>query len=223
MTLAVVAGTRRPEAAGQPRRLLPAVLALSALAHLGLLLPLLLPRSRQEPTPPAETSVEVVQLPAPSAPKPPPQDSKPQRESKPQPEREQAKPRDTKRDTAAKRPPAQSAVAERMRDLLGSMPAIVLPDASADGEAASFKAQVLSKVGKAKKEGRHNGIPGIATVAFTLDDRGELASCEILRKSVDPALDAEALAMVRRGVPYPVPPPEADRHFVISLRFAAMP
>ena len=111
-----------------------------------------------------------------------------------------------------------------MDRLIGPMAAIPLPAASADGEiGASYKQLVLSQVAKAKKVGRYRGVPGVASVSFTVGDDGTLLRCEIVRKSVDPGLDAEAIAMIRRAAPFPPPPPGALRDFVIGLRFSAMP
>ena len=120
--------------------------------------------------------------------------------------------------------PLRQDVAERFEHLLGPMPAVALPGASELGtEEVSYKQLVLSQVAKAKKEGRYTGIPGVTTVSFSVDDRGGIVRCEVVSKSVDPALDAEALAMIRRGAPYPAPPPGAVRDFVIGLRFQELP
>jgi len=111
-----------------------------------------------------------------------------------------------------------------MERLLGPMPAIAMPGAADDGtEMVSYHQLVLSKVAKAKKEGRYSGIPGTATVSFSLGDGGEVVRCDVIIKSVDPALDAETVAMVHRGAPYPPPPPGAQRDYVITLRFQALP
>lgn len=112
---------------------------------------------------------------------------------------------------------------ERLKDLLGSMPgeqAVALPGASAEGtEAVSYPRLVLSQVAKAKKQGVYPGIPGAASVAFTVGDAGQLARIVIERPSGIASLDAEAIAMIKRGAPYPPPPPGARRDYVITLRF----
>lgn len=118
--------------------------------------------------------------------------------------------------------PQQAETQKRMAALLGGMDAIALPGASAVGtDSVSYDRLVLSQVAKAKKEGRYPGIPGYATVAFTLGDKGEVATCEVRRPSGDPALDAEAVAMIHRGEPYPPPPPGGRRDYVITLSFQA--
>lgn len=117
---------------------------------------------------------------------------------------------------------------ERMRTLLGEPPlglgAAALPGESEAGtEAASYKQLVLSRVAKAKKEGRYRGIPGYATVAFLIDDKGSVATSKIERESGDPSLDKEAIDMISRGAPYPPPPPGAQRSFVLTLQFRPTP
>lgn len=120
-------------------------------------------------------------------------------------------------------PPAAQNVADRMAALLGPMPAAVMPTtAGADNpfdDSLSYKQMVLSKVARQRREDRHNGIPGHVVVAFAIGDSGEVVSCAVREKSADPALDDEAMAMVRRGEPYPAPPPGAPREFSFGLAF----
>ena len=80
---------------------------------------------------------------------------------------------------------------------------------------------VLSKVAKAKKEGSYPGVPGYATIAFLIGDKGEVASSKIERAAGDPSVSKEAIDMIARGAPYPPPPPGADRMFVVTLEFRA--
>ena len=201
-------------------RVLPAIVVVSLLAHAGLILPMLLFRDRADP-PPREIPVDLVQLPPPPAAKPP--SPKPQPAEKPAPRQaEQKKPAQPK--TAEQKAAAeQERVAKRMQDLLG-MPAVAIPGSSDNGsDNVSYRQLVLSRVAKAKPEGRSRGIPGAASVSFTIGDDGEVTRVEVVRKSVDPKLDAEAMAMIQRGVPYPAPPAGAEREFVVTLRFATLP
>ena len=119
-------------------------------------------------------------------------------------------------------------VAERMERLLGpmptAMPAIALPGQSADGsDVVSYSQLVLSKLAKAKKEGRYRGVPGRSRVAFTLGVAGQVTSITVTDPSGDASLDEEAVAMVHRGEPYPPPPPGGRRDYAITLVFRAMP
>lgn len=201
-----------PRVAATRDRVLPTIAAGSLLLHATLLLPLML-REDAVPTPPREITIELVR----SAPKPAERAA-----AKPVPQARKPSPRRQ----LARKPLAKprESVGQRLKDLLGPMPAIVLPGAAEAGtEAVSYSQLVLSKVAKAKKVGRYRGIPGAAAVAFALSDSGEIARVAIERPSGDPSLDDEAIAMVRRGAPYPPPPPGGRRDYVITLRFSALP
>lgn len=202
----------------------PALLAASLLVHVvAFALLLRTPHAVAAPETPAEIPVEVVQqVPAE---KPKPASATPSTDRS-----EAAAPHPTKAAAAppkARRPatpdPSGHEVAERMQRLLGPMPAAVMPAVtSADNpfdDGLSYRQMVLSKVARQRREDRHNGVPGHVVVAFTIGDAGDVASCAVREKSVDPALDAEAVAMVYRGAPYPVPPPGAGRAFTFGLAF----
>jgi TonB family protein len=49
---------------------------------------------------------------------------------------------------------------------------------------------------------------GVSNIAFSLNRQGHLTSARIARSSGSPALDADALGLVRRVQPFPPPPPE---------------
>ena len=248
----VVSRGRRAEA-GRRDPMLLVIAAVSLAAHLAFIVPMLTPRHEPDAPREIPVEVVQMPPPPPPAaasrPKePPPKPAAPQQKTPPEHKQAEQKQAEQKKPDAPKAPAkaepskaapskaaqskaapskdaaAQRAVAERMERLIGAMPAIALPGEAETGtEAVSYKQLVLSKVAKAKPEGRSHGIPGAASVSFTLGDAGDVVRCEIVHKSDDPNLDAEAIAMVRRGAPYPPPPPDADREFVITLRFAAMP
>ena len=197
----------------------------------------------REPPPPPKPQPPKQDPPKQDPPKPekPKQESpkqekpKPPQPKPPQPKPEKPKPPEQKKSAEPRKPEPQKPVeapqestTDRMRDLLGENtsidPAIALPGASAEGtDNVSYQRLVLSQVAKAKKEGRSQGVPGRTSVAFSLTDKGEVASVSIKTPSGDPSLDAEAIAMVERGAPYPPPPPGAPRDFVIGLQFRALP
>ncbi len=238
-------------AARRKDRALPILIVGSLLVHALIFLPSLWHRPDDAPR---EIAVDLVQdvpkppappsaashstppspPPAPEPPEPPKpqptksQPTKPQPDKpdppKPQPKPQPSKPEPKPADRSKPTDPSRENVAQRMKDLLGAMPAIALPGEDATGtDAVSYEQLVLSKVSKAKKEGRHEGIPGAATVTFHLDDAGGVASVRIVHASGDPSLDGEAVAMIRRGAPYPPPPPDAQRDFTITLRFMQLP
>ena len=216
----------RPAAPSRPARrdwFAPALIAGSLLLHVGIVAPLLFAPEAEAARGPSEIPVEVVQLPPepdhakPVAPKPvapKPLAPKPVTPQPPAPRPQAQKPPERPR------PPS---TAERMERLIGPMPAMAMP-ALAGGDnpfddPVSYRQLVLSKVARQKREERHDGIPGHAVIAFAVGDRGEVVSCEVREKSADPSLDAEAVAMVYRGAPYPPPPPGAHRDFTFGLAF----
>ena len=237
----LVVATKRPR-----DRVLPILIVGSLIVHALVFLPSLLWPRPDRANAPHEIPVEVVQeapasqSPPPAAP-PSPETSKPEppkpeppkpeppkpEPSKPEPPKpEPPKPEPPKPAEEAKQPPTDPSrgnVAQRMKDLLGAMPAIALPgEDPAGSDEVSYEQLVLSKLRKAKNEGRHEGIPGVAFVEFVLDDGGGIASASVAHSSGDPALDKEAVAMVYRGAPYPPPPPGARRDFTFGLRFSQL-
>lgn len=64
---------------------------------------------------------------------------------------------------------------------------------------------------------------GTAKVLFHIDREGHLISAVLAETTGDPALDQEALAMVRRAQPFAPPPPEladGDLTFLVPIVFA---
>jgi protein TonB len=57
-------------------------------------------------------------------------------------------------------------------------------------------------------EASARGEHGTSLVAFSIDRDGHLLSSRIVKSSGYAALDAEALALVKRAQPYPAPPPD---------------
>ena len=239
----------RPAAPQKPPRrdwFAPAVVAGSLLLHAGIVVPLIWAPRAEAARPLTETPIEVVQLPPePEKPKPPaPQAKPPVSQAKPPaPPQRQAQAKLQAKSEAAKpaapKPPAakppqkeraakpakapEKSVAQRMEQLIGPMPAMAMP-ALASGDSAaddtiSYQQLILSRVAKQKRDDRHDGIPTHAVITFAIGDHGEVVSCEVREKSLDPALDAEAMAMVHRGAPYPPPPPGAVRQFSFGLAF----
>ena len=62
------------------------------------------------------------------------------------------------------------------------------------GDANKFTEWVLSQIVYPKEAQKH-GVQGRVTLKFTIDEQGHLGNIEIIR-SVDPALDAEAIRVV---------------------------
>ncbi len=203
------------------------------------------PARPEQPAKPKPVGPKPVE-PKPVEPKPrdaKPADPKPNAEkaaARAKPHDRTASPKPAKREAQqlAPRPPAPPTedTAQRMKDLLGdastsiagpsptegpaTLGAVALPGTAADGSVeVSYPQLVMSRVAKAKKQGRYAGTPGRARVSFTLSDTGEPESIVVVTPSGDPSLDEEAVAMIKRGAPYPAPPPGARRDFVVGLQF----
>lgn len=70
---------------------------------------------------------------------------------------------------------------------------------------------------------RENEQEGTAFVTFTMTREGHVLSAALTRSSGRPALDAEAVAMVRRADPLPPPPAEAPGQsltLVVPVQFS---
>jgi periplasmic protein TonB len=66
------------------------------------------------------------------------------------------------------------------------------------------------------------GKVGEARLAFTIDRNGHVVASRILRSSGSEALDQEALALIKRAAPLPLPPagvPEDRLSFVVPIRY----
>ncbi|PNG25582.1 energy transducer TonB family protein [Methylocella silvestris] len=61
------------------------------------------------------------------------------------------------------------------------------------------------------------GASGAATIAFTIDRSGRLASARLVRSSGSAALDQEAVAIAHRSSPFPPPPAEMGGAVTLSV------
>ncbi|ACK49794.1 TonB family protein [Methylocella silvestris BL2] len=61
------------------------------------------------------------------------------------------------------------------------------------------------------------GASGAATIAFTVDRSGRLASARLVRSSGSAALDQEAVAIAHRSSPFPPPPAEMGGAVTLSV------
>jgi TonB family protein len=69
-----------------------------------------------------------------------------------------------------------------------------------------------------------HGAEGVASLAFTIDRKGNVLNSQIATTSGSAVLDAEVLALVKRAAPFPPPPAvvvDADLSFVVPIRFTA--
>lgn len=72
---------------------------------------------------------------------------------------------------------------------------------------ASWKGELMAHLNRYKRYPPGGGA-GASSVAFTINRSGEVLSARLIGSSGDGALDEEAVALVRRASPVPVPPPE---------------
>ncbi|MDH7794980.1 MULTISPECIES: TonB family protein [unclassified Beijerinckia] len=130
---------------------------------------------------------------------------KPVREVKPkEPKREvrQAKVEHHKPEHAA--PPRAAA------SRLAAQPSAAAPVAASapvSGAAiASWRGSLIAHLNRYKRFPAGANGAGAASVSFTIDRSGRVLSSSLVRSSGDPALDGEAVAMMRRASPVPQPP-----------------
>ena len=103
----------------------------------------------------------------------------------------------------------------------GAVAAVSAPSAP-QADLGAYRGQVIAHLGRFKRypEGaKSRNAEGTPVVTFSLDARGNATRAALARSSGHADIDAEALAMVRRAVPFPAPPPGAPRSFTASVGF----
>ena len=200
------------------------------------------PEAKAEPPKPEPPKAEPLKAEPPKAEPPKPEAAKAEDSPKPEPPRAAESPKpdpddkrietmqhelaalQAERDALETQKLAAKAALARQDTDLGPLPdsfqAVALP-ATADGadEAVGYQGLVFSQLAKAKGIGQRQGVPGSAGVRFEIDEKGQLVSAEIVAPSGDAGLDAEALAIVHKAAPFPVPPQGAQRSFVANVNF----
>jgi protein TonB len=112
-------------------------------------------------------------------------------------------------------PPLQSAAA----------PVAGLSGAAAKAE-ASWRKDLASRIARYRRypeAAREHRVEGLVTLQFTVDRAGRVLASRVLESSGSPLLDAEAMAMLQRAAPLPLPPPQAagaSFELVLPIRFA---
>lgn len=75
----------------------------------------------------------------------------------------------------------------------------------------AWRSELVGRLQRAKRYpdmARSNGEQGTALATFTMDRAGNVVSATLARSSGSAALDAEALALIRRASPLPPMPSE---------------
>lgn len=83
------------------------------------------------------------------------------------------------------------------------------PDAKNSAAVITWQTQILALIERNKRypeAARSRREQGTARVAFTLDRKGLVVSAHLIQSSGAAALDDEALALLKRAEPFPVPP-----------------
>ncbi len=174
------------------------------------------PAAVQPPAaPPAEPSPAPEPPAAPQAPPPMPQLVAPPRlpaPPRPRPARLVPTP-------SARRSPSQEAVPPQAHPAPAAAPsseaiapaAPASPAPSDPNAVPAWQGRLLGQLQRAERypdAARQAGQDGVALVGFTMDRAGQVLAVRLVRSSGSPALDGEAVAVVRRAGPLPAPPPE---------------
>jgi TonB family protein len=86
-------------------------------------------------------------------------------------------------------------------------PATTSPNQDAAAGLADWRSQMVDRITRSMAfPARAQCREGLVKISFLIDRAGNLIASEIAESSNVPAFDAEALAMVKRGHPYPPPP-----------------
>jgi TonB family protein len=86
-------------------------------------------------------------------------------------------------------------------------PPTTSPNEDAAAGLADWRSQMVDRITRSMEfPARAQCREGLVKISFLIDRAGNLIASEIAESSNVPAFDAEALAMVKRGHPYPPPP-----------------
>jgi protein TonB len=104
------------------------------------------------------------------------------------------------------------------------VPVVIPKPVQATASVATWKSQIVTLLEHNKRypaDARGRGEQGVAQLAFSIDRDGRVMSSRIVKSSGSAALDAETLALIERGQPYPRPPPElVGRELTLPLRYS---
>ena len=118
---------------------------------------------------------------------------------------------------------------QRVQEVPAAAPAPVSPASpscvSPSQNVSHWQQALVARLDRFKRyPAQAHGAEGVASLAFTIDRKGNVLSSQIATTSGSAVLDAEVLALVKRAAPFPPPPAEladTDLSFVIPIRFTA--
>jgi protein TonB len=90
---------------------------------------------------------------------------------------------------------------------------------------ANWHKSLVAHINRYKRypaEARAHKIEGIVSVEFTLDRLGQIVSSRVAHSSGSPVLDEEAVTLLRRAAPLPMPPqqvPPEGIHLTLPVNF----
>lgn len=102
----------------------------------------------------------------------------------------------------------------------GSFKPVSLAGTTGDGtDNETYEVLVFSQIEKAKGFAEYKGRPGAVNVRFSIGDHGELADVEVATTSGRPELDEDAVSLIKKAAPFPVPPAGSPRTFTSGVSF----
>jgi TonB family protein len=118
---------------------------------------------------------------------------------------------------------------QRVREVPAAAPGPVSPAspsrASPSQNVSHWQQALVARLDRFKRyPAQARGAEGVASLAFTIDRKGNVLSSQIATTSGSAVLDATVLALVKRAAPFPPPPAvvaDADLSFVVPIRFTA--
>src|SRR5882757_6856918 len=119
-----------------------------------------------------------------------------------------AQPDATPEQQAAAATSAPAAISERIAPVAAA-PTQGQPDQKQSQAVATWRSQILALVERNKRypdAARARREQGVTQVRFELDRNGMVGDARVLQSSGSDALDAEAIALLKRAQPFPAPP-----------------
>jgi periplasmic protein TonB len=88
-------------------------------------------------------------------------------------------------------------------------------------DASAWEQKLIAHLNKYKRNTDHDAV---VVIKFAIDRAGHLVSAKVEKTSGDVKIDKDALVMMRRAGPLPVPPPSLGKseplYFVVPIRFS---
>jgi len=101
------------------------------------------------------------------------------------------------------------------------------PPASVSSATASWQQSLVARLAKVQRyPAQARGVQGVVSLAFTIDRHGGVVSSRIVKSSGSTVLDAEALDLIKRAAPLPLPPADiadSDLSFVVFSKRIGKP